>query len=35
VPLKTPNSSIDSRAYCEQVGSNLQDGGVKGDIKYL
>jgi len=35
MPLKTPNSSIDSRAYWEQLGLNLQDGGVKGDMKYL
>ena len=34
-PLITPNSSIELIAYWEQVGSNLQDGGVKGEIKYL
>ena len=34
-PLITPNSSIELIAYLEQVGSNLQDGGVKGEIKYL
>ena len=34
-PFKTPNSSIDSIAYWEQVGVNLHEGGNKGDIKYL
>jgi hypothetical protein len=35
LPLKIPKSSIDSIAYCEHVGVNLQEGGNKGDIKYL
>jgi hypothetical protein len=35
LPLKTPNSSIDSIAYWEQVGVNLHEGGNNGDMKYL
>jgi len=35
LPLNIPNSSIDSIAYWEHVGVNLQEGGNKGDIKYL
>jgi hypothetical protein len=35
LPFNIPNSSIDSIAYWEHVGVNLQEGGNKGDIKYL
>jgi hypothetical protein len=35
MPLNIPNCSIDSIAYCEQVGVNLHEGGNKGDMKYL
>jgi len=35
LPLKIPNSSIDSIANWEHVGVNLHEGGNSGDIKYL
>ena len=35
LPFNIPNCSIDSMAYWEHVGVNLQEGGNNGDIKYL
>jgi hypothetical protein len=34
MPFIGPNLSIDSIAYCEQVGENLQQGGNNGEISF-